>query len=447
MDSIIILYAILLGFLVLCTASVFLVSAVDRYQDYLDFKKFLVTVILAYFINFTVGVTPHLAAGSFCLQFFPIFFLSNYILAGQKRLSLRYFGLLHLTGISISFALSFWTQNFTAFSLPLVLSAYSPGFAAIYYILKRKSSLTNFFYVFVMSLGALNFISFSVFRFVPGTELWGWSAAVLNYILIMYCFFLMILDKKVILDAELKDELKLTNTLYKTLIHDTSNDLNYLSFSLSRAIKRDDISFVEKANERLNELIRFKTEIRKQYQSDKGISHKVSMINILSRIENNFLDLYRLKGIQLVKSIKNESDDINIPISEEVLIKTILGNLLSNALKFSPQGAQVHLSIDVCMDMMHIQVIDSGKGIPEHIVNEVKTYSKVTSSTGTNHEMGTGMGLGIVCFVVDRVKGEIEFTSRKNKGTTIDIKIPTVASQLINGLKSDDQIVHSTLLH
>ncbi|EPZ51445.1 GHKL domain protein [Bacteriovorax sp. BAL6_X] len=430
----------------LCTASVFLVSAVDRYQDYLDFKKFLVTVIIAYFINFTVGVTPHLAAASFCLQFFPIFFLSNYILAGQNRLSFRYFGLLHLIGITFSFLLALWTDNFTVFSLPLVLSAYSPGFAAIFYILKRKSSLTNFFYLFVMALGALNFISFSVFRFVPGTELWGWSAAVLNYILIMYCFFLMILDKKVILDAELKDELKLTNTLYKTLIHDTSNDLNYLSFSLSRAIKRDDISFVEKANERLNELIRFKTEVRKQYQSEKGVSHKVSMINILSRIDNNFLDIYRLKGIQLVKSTMNEGDDVNIPISEEVLIKTIIGNLLSNALKFSPKGAQVHLSINVCADMMHIQVIDSGKGIPEHIVNEVKAYSKVTSSSGTNHEMGTGMGLGIVCFVVDRVKGEVEFTSRKGKGTTIDIRIPTVVTEFINELKFKDHIAQSTLL-
>jgi len=104
----------------------------------------------------------------------------------------------------------------------------------------------------------------------------------------------------------------------------------------------------------------------------------------------------------------------------------ILCNLLSNASKFSPRGADVFIKVKQVNNTMRIEIIDQGSGIPEEFHDEIFDRFTQSDSSDTRPFGGSGLGLNISQLLVKRMNGEIGFTTEKNKGTTFFIEFPIV---------------------
>ena len=116
-----------------------------------------------------------------------------------------------------------------------------------------------------------------------------------------------------------------------------------------------------------------------------------------------------------------------VPADRERIIQVIL-NLLSNAAKFSPTGAEVNISVKATGECTRVEVSDTGCGIPENFSERIfDRFSQVDSSDKRTFQ-GTGLGLSISKAIIDRHGGIIEFEARIGGGTTFFFELPTSIS-------------------
>ncbi len=105
-------------------------------------------------------------------------------------------------------------------------------------------------------------------------------------------------------------------------------------------------------------------------------------------------------------------------------IRQVLNNLLSNALKFTPQGGKVDLLSEKVDGKVKITVSDTGIGIPEQI--KAKLFNKFVQGAAGNHssEKGTGLGLVIAKGIVEAHNGSIWMEDNKPKGVKFLFTLP-----------------------
>jgi PAS domain S-box-containing protein len=109
---------------------------------------------------------------------------------------------------------------------------------------------------------------------------------------------------------------------------------------------------------------------------------------------------------------------------DDLRLQQVLNNLLSNAAKFSPRGAEVQVSIQVVEQWVRVSVQDQGRGIPQEF--QAKVFEKFTQadSSSTRSKGGTGLGLAISRELLERMGGRIAFYSEVGKGTTFYFELP-----------------------
>lgn len=104
------------------------------------------------------------------------------------------------------------------------------------------------------------------------------------------------------------------------------------------------------------------------------------------------------------------------------LMRTILMNLVSNAIKYSPKNTNIHIKIEESDTSVTLQVQDQGIGIPAE--EQGQLFDRFFRAKNANNIQGTGLGLNIVKQYVVLMNGTIDFKSEVNKGTTFFIKWP-----------------------
>jgi signal transduction histidine kinase len=110
-------------------------------------------------------------------------------------------------------------------------------------------------------------------------------------------------------------------------------------------------------------------------------------------------------------------------------INEVLGNLLSNAFKFTPHGGSVTLSIEPVTGGVRMQVRDTGAGIPPEQLPRIfdKFYQADNQSAARGG--GSGLGLAIAKQIVDAHGGSITCESTPGVGTTFTITLPVHAAK------------------
>ncbi len=140
----------------------------------------------------------------------------------------------------------------------------------------------------------------------------------------------------------------------------------------------------------------------------------------IDKIIHNYEKAASEKNIVLKKSCPG---NISIRNNRE-FIERILDNLVSNAIKFSPNNKEVFISCDYNYQFLVLSVKDEGPGISKKEQQDLfKKFIKL-SPRPTGGESSTGLGLAIVKLLVDKLEGEIEVLSKEKKGTEIRIKFP-----------------------
>ncbi|MFM6407587.1 MAG: sensor histidine kinase [Microcystis sp.] len=110
---------------------------------------------------------------------------------------------------------------------------------------------------------------------------------------------------------------------------------------------------------------------------------------------------------------------------DEKLLRSILENLLTNAIKYSPTGGQVHCSITFLADAIQLQIRDRGLGISSE--DQKQLFEPFYRGKNVRHIAGTGLGLVVVQKCVELHGGTIEIASVAGNGTTVTILLPKVA--------------------
>lgn len=105
-------------------------------------------------------------------------------------------------------------------------------------------------------------------------------------------------------------------------------------------------------------------------------------------------------------------------------IEMVVRNLLSNAIKFTPAGGNITYSAEKQGDMVAIKISDSGVGMPKELVNKLFDGKTNNTTTGTNGEKGTGIGLHLSHEFILNNGGDILVESEEGKGTTFTILLP-----------------------
>ena len=106
------------------------------------------------------------------------------------------------------------------------------------------------------------------------------------------------------------------------------------------------------------------------------------------------------------------------------LMRQILTNLLTNAIKYSPSGSNIDFSLKMEERELIFEIKDKGIGIPVDDLN--KLFTTFHRATNTGNIQGTGLGLAIVKKCVDLHQGKIEVHSILNEGSTFTLRLPKV---------------------
>jgi signal transduction histidine kinase len=104
-------------------------------------------------------------------------------------------------------------------------------------------------------------------------------------------------------------------------------------------------------------------------------------------------------------------------------------NLLTNAVKFTPEGGSVGVSVECEGTMAVLRVTDTGIGIPASEQKELFNRFFRASNAVELSIPGSGLGLAIVRTIVANHHGELEVTSHESKGTTVTVRIPLITSR------------------
>jgi signal transduction histidine kinase len=107
-------------------------------------------------------------------------------------------------------------------------------------------------------------------------------------------------------------------------------------------------------------------------------------------------------------------------------LATAIGNLVSNAIKFSAPGQRVRIVTEADDDGAWVRVHDEGRGIPADKVDHVfERFSQVDVSDATV-KGGTGLGLAITAHIVAALGGRVHLVSELGEGSTFSIRLPGI---------------------
>lgn len=104
---------------------------------------------------------------------------------------------------------------------------------------------------------------------------------------------------------------------------------------------------------------------------------------------------------------------------DEDITKTILRNLISNAIKFTNENGKVSISAEKSNDFVTVMINDTGIGIDTLQLPYLFSISNNITTAGTANESGTGLGLILCKELVEKQGGKIWVDSEIGKGTTI----------------------------
>ena len=249
------------------------------------------------------------------------------------------------------------------------------------------------------------------------------------------------------------------------------DELDYLILTFNRMIERLEASFQQMKQFSTDvshelrtpitairgqlEVALFTAQTTEQYreamfnalQDIDRLSQIVRALLLLSQAETGQLVLQKSR-LDLSDVVRDLVDQFQIPAEEagvrlrahlpvecpaevdRVQIERMITNLLSNALKFTPEGGEVRLRARRAEDRVELVVEDTGRGIPaEHLPHIFDRFYRVPGSgSAPAPDQGLGLGLSFVAWIAKAHQGSIDVQSTPEKGTRFTITLPAAGA-------------------
>lgn len=288
----------------------------------------------------------------------------------------------------------------------------------------------------------------------------SWWALVIYFVLaLIMAFIIFRLVKKRIkerqeitlnrIEKEKANEIyEIKQQLYTNITHDMRTALTLISGPIANALNRNTIpenlkpgfEIVKKNTGYLKSLIDQVLDFRK---IEIGlIKPKVSLTDIsifLKGIVEMFASYAEQKNITLETSCPD--DKVSAWIDRSLMAKVVY-NLIGNALKFTPEGGKILVSLYKNETTLSIKVADTGIGIDtskiKHIFEEFYQIYPTVSNESEKYRSGSGIGLSIVKKYVELHKGQIEVESELGNGSTFTVTLPGGEDWFENDMRCDE---------
>ncbi|MBR1750761.1 MAG: response regulator [Ruminococcus sp.] len=158
----------------------------------------------------------------------------------------------------------------------------------------------------------------------------------------------------------------------------------------------------------------------------KIASEPFDLMSLTERVETIYSPQCRQKDVELI--VNTDGIRYDTVVGDELRFNQIMLNLISNALKFTPSGGSITLTVSQEQNggqlFVGISVRDTGEGMDQQMKERLfKPFEQESALTAKNHG-GSGLGLSIVKSLVDMMHGAVTVNSEKGKGTEFVVDIP-----------------------
>lgn len=144
----------------------------------------------------------------------------------------------------------------------------------------------------------------------------------------------------------------------------------------------------------------------------------------LDNIIQENLNLHRISAEKKGITLDSEGDSNILVHGDRDMVNTIIRNLVTNAIKFTPRDKKVRIRTEVNDHTVRISVVDEGIGIGKDNLRRLFRIDEKYKSSGTEGEKGTGLGLIICREFVEMNQGEISVESQEGSGSTFSFTLP-----------------------
>ena len=213
---------------------------------------------------------------------------------------------------------------------------------------------------------------------------------------------------------ELKTPLAVISGYAQTLLSDENN--------LSDANRKICLNSIYKETDRLSYLIAQLLELAR-INEDRGMND-FKDFNPFELVEKSMVALRGIakgKNIIIVTNVNFKEISIN---SHSLFFYQILNNLVSNAIKYSPNNSKIIINQNVESNNYYLKVIDRGFGIPEKDIKHIFDRFYRVDKSRNSKIAGSGLGLSITKDLVIKMGGNIKVKSEINKGSTFIVLLP-----------------------
>ena len=239
-----------------------------------------------------------------------------------------------------------------------------------------------------------------------------------------------------ILRTRAKTELEKTKSrIFQNIVHEIRTPLTLIHGPLQLLKKeyedegsKENFRLIERNSNRLMDLVDELLVAAKLEKNEYQLHYQVGDMVLFTRnLVHSFATQAEEKNIQLSFKANKEEALINFAASA---FEKILVNLVSNAIKYNPQGGRVEVELDVSGKNIQIRVSDTGIGMSRK--DRERIFERFYRVNHAMPQAGFGIGLSIVKELVDLCKGHIAVESSEGVGTTITVNVPyhPVAAEL-----------------
>jgi signal transduction histidine kinase len=186
--------------------------------------------------------------------------------------------------------------------------------------------------------------------------------------------------------------------------------------------EQEKLSYIDKIKRAVHSLTDLLNNFLAIGKLEEGkIKVEITDLEIKPFLEGILQEVVSIRKVRQDIMFKFESDYEWIQTDKQ-LLRHIVVNLLTNAIKYSPPHEEIRLDAQVSSGTLLIRVVDKGTGIPEHEQSHI--FKRFFRGQNASNIDGTGLGLNLVKKYVRLLKGTIQFTSQVNKGSTFTVRIP-----------------------
>lgn len=332
-------------------------------------------------------------------------------------------------GFLHQFTFSFFTGGYDSFTLKWF--SILPMLAGV--ICGMRSALI---WGFITLFGTSIFLILKLLDFDFPNEIsetgrvWGNALILYGYIFLTTVMILIFVSIQSYSEKLLQEQGQKIDDLFRVLFHDLANSLGRINIGLSIARKGNHHAEkgVEIATQAADSMMEITSNVRRMYAVSKGKAEVDLTYTTLNEsveyLRKVFAGELEKKQIDIQYDAERNKD-FKVLVEPVSFKNQVLGNIISNAIKFSRPGGMIRITCyPVSAHYQAIEIRDFGIGMPEQMIDQMFDLTKKTSRQGTSGELGTGFGMHIMKSFIEMFQGQVLIESTEggeDSGTTFKL--------------------------